>query len=147
MTAGRDPGRRRPGGLVVAVVVTHNSEDVVDALLDSLPAAFQDLPYRTVVVDNGSTDGTAQRVQLRGDCLVLEQPNRGYAAGINTGVRAVPEADRVLVLDRGRLAFNHIVAIDRPRDPGSPEFAELRRDLLGRLGVETTPSPIPTRRT
>jgi len=60
---------------------------------------------------------------------------------------AISLADRVLVLDRGRLAFNHIVAIGRPRDPGSPEFAELRRDLLGRLGVETTPSPTPTRRT
>ena len=47
----------------------------------------------------------------------------------------------MLVLDRGRLAFNHAVDIVRPRDPGSPEFAQLRRDLLGRLGVDTTRLP------
>jgi sulfonate transport system ATP-binding protein len=60
---------------------------------------------------------------------------------------AISLADRVLVLERGRLAFDAAVEIDRPRDPGSAEFADLRRDLLGRLGVDTTPPPAPTRGT
>lgn len=81
------------------VVVTHNSAHDLDALLDSLPAALGPVAAQVVVVDNGSTDGTADLARARGDCLVSAQENRGYAAGINAGVDAVPGAAMVLVLN------------------------------------------------
>jgi GT2 family glycosyltransferase len=69
-------------------VVTYNSADLVDALLDSVPAACDGLSWETVVVDNGSTDATPERVARRGDCRVVEAANDGYAAGVNKAVAA-----------------------------------------------------------
>jgi sulfonate transport system ATP-binding protein len=48
-------------------------------------------------------------------------------------------ADRVLVLEGGRIASHIPVGLARPRDPARPRYAELRRDILSLLGV-----PLPT---
>ncbi len=44
-------------------------------------------------------------------------------------------ADRVLLLDSGRIAQQLAVPLDRPRAPDDPGFSPLRRQLLDRLGV------------
>ncbi|MFJ7903300.1 ABC transporter ATP-binding protein [Streptomyces sp. NPDC096198] len=51
---------------------------------------------------------------------------------------AVLLADRVLVMDDGVIAHETAVDLDRPRDISDPRFAELRGDLLERLGVAPT---------
>jgi sulfonate transport system ATP-binding protein len=48
---------------------------------------------------------------------------------------AIGLADRVLVLDRGTIIYAASVTLDRPRDPGSEGFIQLRRQLLTQLGV------------
>ncbi|MET0746094.1 MAG: ABC transporter ATP-binding protein [Microvirga sp.] len=45
-------------------------------------------------------------------------------------------ADRVLVLDEGRIALDLTVGLDRPRRHADPGFASLRTRLLRELGVE-----------
>ncbi|WP_413804950.1 ABC transporter ATP-binding protein [Streptomyces sp. OE57] len=45
-------------------------------------------------------------------------------------------ADRVLVMDGGRIAYEAEVGLARPRDLGSPDFVALRGELLRRLGVD-----------
>ncbi len=45
-------------------------------------------------------------------------------------------ADRVLVMRDGRIAYDTSVALDRPREVGSPGFTGLRSRLLTELGVE-----------
>lgn len=58
---------------------------------------------------------------------------------------AVRLADRVCVLRDGRLVTDQPVLVPRPRDPGHPSFAALRRALLADLGVATLePAPEPT---
>ncbi len=52
-------------------------------------------------------------------------------------------ADRVLVLDEGRIAAEERVALARPRSPADREFQALRGRLLERLGVETAAAPEP----
>ncbi|KAF0844986.1 ABC transporter ATP-binding protein [Nocardia caishijiensis] len=47
-------------------------------------------------------------------------------------------ADRVLVLDEGRIAVDQRVDIARPRRHAHPEFIRLREVLLAGLGVDTT---------
>ncbi|MEV0261959.1 ABC transporter ATP-binding protein [Streptomyces sp. NPDC050617] len=47
-------------------------------------------------------------------------------------------ADRVLVMDRGVIAYERTVELERPRDVAGPAFATLRTELLGRLGVAGT---------
>ena len=52
---------------------------------------------------------------------------------------AIALADRVLVLDRGRIADEERITLERPRLPDA-RFHAIRRRLLSRLGVET-PAP------
>lgn len=48
---------------------------------------------------------------------------------------AVLLADRVLVMDEGRISYDTQVDLDRPREVGDPGFAALRTRLLAELGV------------
>jgi N-acetylglucosaminyl-diphospho-decaprenol L-rhamnosyltransferase len=65
------------------VIVTYNGLPWVEQALESVAGA------ETVVVDNGSTDGTVAFVRERfPDTTVLEQENRGLAAGWNAGIVA-----------------------------------------------------------
>jgi N-acetylglucosaminyl-diphospho-decaprenol L-rhamnosyltransferase len=81
------------------VIVTYNSRGVVSDLLDSIPRALGDLVANVIVVDNGSTDNTAELLFDRGDCKVILSSNLGYAAGINRGVREGSGAEAILVLN------------------------------------------------
>lgn len=74
------------------VVVTYNSEDVVEACLTSLAA------HNVVVVDNASTDRTVERARAHGAHVIANSANRGFAAAVNQGIQAT-EADVVLILN------------------------------------------------
>jgi N-acetylglucosaminyl-diphospho-decaprenol L-rhamnosyltransferase len=68
---------------VAVVVVTWNGAEYVERCLASVEG------YATVVVDNGSTDGTVALVRERFPGVsVIEQENRGMGGGNNTGMRA-----------------------------------------------------------
>ncbi|HEY2401281.1 MAG TPA: glycosyltransferase family 2 protein [Steroidobacteraceae bacterium] len=81
------------------VIVTYNNRNDVGGLLDSLPAALDGLTADVIVVDNGSTDGTADFVAPRKDCRLVRSANVGYAAGINRGVREAIPAEAILILN------------------------------------------------
>jgi N-acetylglucosaminyl-diphospho-decaprenol L-rhamnosyltransferase len=81
------------------VIVTYGSAAVIGDLLDSLPAALDGLTADVVVVDNGSTDGTVELVEARGDCRLVRSTNVGYAGGINRGVREAVPAEAILFLN------------------------------------------------
>jgi N-acetylglucosaminyl-diphospho-decaprenol L-rhamnosyltransferase len=86
-------------GDVGIVIVTYNSEPMIEGLLDSLPAALGDLSARVVVVDNGSQDRTCEVVAARADCLLIPSTNLGYSAGINRGVRELGDVPAYLILN------------------------------------------------
>lgn len=108
--------------VVAAIVVTHNSERHLSSLLDSMPAAFGDIPWSTIVVDNGSTDGTLEMARARDDCLVVASTNNGYGAGLNEGVLHADNPQYVLALNP-----------DATLAPGavSAMIAETKRDRVG----------------
>ena len=81
------------------MIVTYNSLHVIGDLLDSLPKALDGLTADIVVVDNGSSDGTAELVAALGVCRIVRSANVGYAAGINRGVREAAPAQAILVLN------------------------------------------------
>jgi GT2 family glycosyltransferase len=72
------------------VVVTYNSARHIGACLASLQRAVSGIAAEIVVVDNASSDGTPAAVRVRfPGVTVIELPaNRGFAAGINSGVKA-----------------------------------------------------------
>jgi N-acetylglucosaminyl-diphospho-decaprenol L-rhamnosyltransferase len=83
---------------VSIVIVAHNSAQVIGELLDSIPAALVGMSADVVVVDNASTDGTAELLAERGQ-PVVRSPNVGFAGGINRGVRETADSDAILVLN------------------------------------------------
>ncbi|AQU65922.1 ABC transporter ATP-binding protein [Streptomyces niveus] len=54
---------------------------------------------------------------------------------------AIVLADRVVVLDEGRIGADIPVELPAPRGHGSAEYAALRERLLEELGVESEPGP------
>ena len=70
------------------IVVSHNHRETLPACLAAV-AALNPPPAEIVVVDNASTDGSAELVDSSTDsdvCLIRENTNTGFAAAINHGL-------------------------------------------------------------
>jgi GT2 family glycosyltransferase len=74
--------------LVSIVIVTWNGRQYLDACLNAV-AAQRGVQSETILVDNGSSDGTSEyvRQQFPWVRLVALKENRGFAGGNNAGVR------------------------------------------------------------
>ncbi len=59
--------------------------DVLDHIVDVMEASRHS--YEIVVVDDGSTDGTAETAQGRGVKVIRNAANRGYGAALKAGIR------------------------------------------------------------
>ena len=88
--------------IVSAIIVTRDGRELLEACLATLKPALAAVgaPTEIVVVDNGSRDGTQAAVkdgfpEVR---LIELGENRGFAAGVNEGVRA-SAGDWVLLLN------------------------------------------------
>jgi GT2 family glycosyltransferase len=94
-----DQSRALPN--VAIVVVTWNSASDIGGFLQALQATDYLGPWRTVVVDNASSDSTLEIVRaIAPDASIVQTGrNAGYAAGANAGIRSAPEADAVLLLN------------------------------------------------
>ena len=106
------PSRSAASAAVSKIVSTHivdstrrmgtvaSMPDVVLPVLDeaeAIPGVLARLPrgYEPIVVDNGSTDGSA-KVALRLGARVVMEPSRGFGAACFTGLRAATQRGRVL---------------------------------------------------
>ena len=74
--------------LVSVLIPTYNPGRFIDLAIESaLHQSLSDI--EVVVVDDGSTDGTAQKLAVFGSNLrLIEQPQRGVSAARNRGARA-----------------------------------------------------------
>lgn len=79
---------------IAVVIVTHETKSEVLGCLASLQSQGAD---EIIVVDNASTDGTAQAIRDRWpDVRVLELANAGFGRGANAGVR-LTTVDRIAI--------------------------------------------------
>jgi GT2 family glycosyltransferase len=70
------------------IVVTHNRPELALTTLGSARAAVRALDVQWIVVDSGSSDDTPARVQSAfPDVELLREPNVGFAAANNRGLR------------------------------------------------------------
>ena len=94
-------GDGRPDAAHVAVIIpAMNEAEAITAVLAEIPT----LVTSVTVVDNGSTDATAERAQAAGATVVAE-PRPGYGRACLVGLAATNEADVVVFLDADRTEY------------------------------------------
>lgn len=104
------------------VIVTYNSAAHVGRLLESLGPAAAGLTLRTVVVDNGSVDGTVELVRDMPGVMCFETgANLGYAGAINVGRALLEPYDSLLILNPDLWFEDHAVnrLVDALAHPGT----------------------------
>jgi len=70
------------------VIVAHNQLEYTRMCVESLSRCTR-YPYKLVLVDNGSTDGTEQYFRsLEGAVVIREEENVGFPRGANAGIKA-----------------------------------------------------------
>lgn len=79
---------------VSLIIPALNEAECLVALLAEIPTG---LIYQLIVVDNGSTDGTAEIAQMAG-ALVIDEPRRGYGFACAAGT-ARAEGEIVVFMD------------------------------------------------
>ena len=81
---------------VAVVTLNWNGWDDTERCLRSLER-LDEVPMATIVVDNGSTDGSAERIaaEFPDVDLVRSSRNLGFAGGANLGIRRALERDDV----------------------------------------------------
>ena len=81
---------------VALLIPALNEEASIGGVLEALPAG---LFSQVLVVDNGSTDGTAEAARARG-ATVVREPRRGYGRACLAGLAALdPQAEIVVFMD------------------------------------------------
>jgi glycosyltransferase involved in cell wall biosynthesis len=101
---------------IAVVIPAYNTELHICEALDSVTAQTR-LPEQIIVVDDGSSDGTAERVlrwrrEYPGELSLLQQSNRGVSAARNTGVRHA-KADLIAFLDADDLLLpDHLARLE-----------------------------------
>jgi glycosyltransferase involved in cell wall biosynthesis len=99
---------------VTVVIPAHNAEQFVAEAIESVLAQTYE-PVETIVVDDGSTDRTAEIVARYGEVKLLRQENRGAGAARNAGVAigsgellAFHDADDAMLPNRLRTQVEHL---------------------------------------
>ena len=102
------PGPAKPSGPAEAgerfltalsiIIVSFNARADLERCLESLHAARPAAPHEILVVDNGSTDGSADAARGWPDVKVIEAgANLGFARANNIGIRAGSAANILLL--------------------------------------------------
>jgi glucosyl-dolichyl phosphate glucuronosyltransferase len=104
--------------LVSVIVSTYNRADQLPRALDALLTQAGDVPYEIIVVDNNSTDATAQVVasiagRSAGRIRYAFEPRQGLSHGRNTGIARAQAAIIALSDDDVRVANDWILQLER----------------------------------
>lgn len=131
-----DPQNRRPDGEPVGSPSEPTARvDLVLPCLNeaaALPAVLTQLPQgvRAIVVDNGSTDGSAEVAADLG-ALVVSEPRRGFGQAVNAGIHAA-SAEVVAICDAdGSFDLRQLIRVTDPIVSGAADL------MLGRRHTES----------
>ena len=124
-------------GDVTIVIAAYNEADNIGAVLDALPSTVCGRPAHTVVVDDGSRDGTAEVARAHGAFVCAPPRNRGQGAALRLGYHLAKSRGAVIIATTdadGQYDPGEIDVIVRPILEGRADFVTGSR----RLGLYTT---------
>ena len=86
--------------MISVVIPAHNEEKSIGAVLDELIEVLEGegQSYEIIVLDDGSTDNTANVVQEKRVRLIQHPYNRGYGAALKTGIKHA-NGEYILITD------------------------------------------------
>jgi hypothetical protein len=90
--------RKQFRGKVAIVIPAYNEADNIGYVLDQIPAEVCGLPTATLVVDDGSRDGTEEVAEAHGAVVARHVVNRGGGAALRTGYRLMVDSDAAIVV-------------------------------------------------
>ncbi len=129
-----------PGVKLFAVTVNWNRpEDTIECARSILSGGYDDIGL--VVVDNGSIDGSAEKMRqaLPSASLIINQINEGYVKGVNKGIQIALDAGatHVLVINNDAIGEGMFIAklkeaLDRHPEAGlvSPKILYYKSDRI-----------------
>jgi hypothetical protein len=124
-------------GPIAVVIAAYDEEDAIGGVLSQIPSTVEAIPVSVIVVDDGSTDATAE-IARRHDAHVVEPGvNRGQGAALRLGYRVAREcgARWIATLDAdGQYDPAELRAVMRPLLNDEADFVTGSR----RLGCEET---------
>lgn len=115
---------RSPGAPVLTVAtVSWNTRELLQACLRAVAPAAGDLPHEIVVVDNGSSDGSAAMVasEFPNVNLIRNPDNRGFASASNQAI--------------ARARGQHVLLLNPDAVPPAGSLATLSDYLASHAGV------------
>jgi len=85
---------------VTVVVPAYNEEGAIGAQIERVRQVMEQSgwPYELIVVDDGSTDGTAFEARKHAVKLIQQGGNRGYGEALKTGIAAA-QNDCIVIID------------------------------------------------
>lgn len=130
---------------VAVVVVTYNSEQLLNDLLSSLDDGLKGLAWHLTVADNASTDSTVPILRRLAPAATIVEMGRnaGYAAGINAAVKAALPHSVILILNPDvRLMPGCVAELVNVLRPGTgivvPQLVDGNSELIDSLRREPT---------
>jgi glycosyltransferase involved in cell wall biosynthesis len=86
---------------IAVVMPAYNEARVISSVLTRVPSEIEGIPVVSVVVDDGSKDGTADAARHSGAIVVRHLTNLGAGAATITGLRAAQKlnADIIVMMD------------------------------------------------
>jgi len=159
LTAAASQGDQRPLEIGFSVVIpAMNEEGAVGDVVKRIRATIETTghPFEIIVVDDGSTDNTAQEAREAGATVLQHPQNAGYGAGLKTGILRA-QFDRIVIIDADDTypvdripdlialsdRFDMVVGARQGKHYRESLFKEPARLIFGALVSWVTGTPVP----